>query len=57
LFALHLIAYSVYNFGFDILSFISHFIDIAPYQPSKSYRYKLQNNQTTQLRDSHIVLE
>jgi len=40
--ALHLIAYSIYNFGFEILGFISHIIETFYISFPKSYLYKLQ---------------
>jgi len=56
--ALHLIAYSIYNFGSDILGFTSHFIELLHISLSKiiGTNYN-KNNQTTQLRDSYIILE
>jgi len=57
--ALHLIAYSVYNnFGFGILDFTSHFIELLHINLSKviGTNYN-KNNQTAQLCDSHIILE
>jgi len=54
--ALYLIAYKIgLYFGFDILSFISRIIELL-YISFSSYRYN-KNNQTAQLRDSHIILE
>jgi len=47
---------SIYNFGFDILDFISHFIELL-HISSPKLSVQITIKTTRQLRDSHIIFE